>query len=146
MFYNATGSGTDQADADPGESFQSNIIGCAVATWVVAAVFVSLRFYLRGHLMKVLGREDWTILVSLFFSAGVSATFLVAAHYGLGKHTAAISATAEQKVLEVRAWVLRASSLRFLGAANPEDRRPGFRPCGSPSPYISQRSPSFSYT
>lgn len=103
MFYNATDSGSDLAGADLSGSYQRNIIGCAVATWAVAAVFVGLRFYLRGHLMKVLGREDWTILASLCFSAGISATFIVDAHFGLGRHTAAISASMLRRLLEVRA-------------------------------------------
>lgn len=106
MFYNATDSGSNHTDAiadQPGGSYQGNIIGCAVATWAVSAVFVGLRFYLRGHLMKVLGREDWTILASLCFSAGISTTFIVEAHFGLGKHTAAISGPMLRRLLEVRA-------------------------------------------
>lgn len=119
MFYNVTDSGSDHTDADadqPGGSYQGNIIGCAVATWAVAAVFVGLRFYLRGHLMKVLGREDWTILVSLCFSAGISASFIIEAHFGLGTHTATISVSMLRRLLEVRArFFFFPSFFFFLG-------------------------------
>lgn len=82
-------------------SRQGNVVACAVATWAIAAVFVGLRFYLRGHLMKVLGREDWAIVLALVFSAGTSASFIVEAHYGLGRHTDAISASMLRELLQV---------------------------------------------
>lgn len=90
--------GSDDLD----ESYQGNIVACAAATWAIAAVFVALRFFLRGYLMKVLGREDWTILISLLFSAGVSAAFIVEAHFGLGKHMATISDNNLQRATQVR--------------------------------------------
>lgn len=87
---------------DLNESYQGNVVACAASTWAIAAVFVALRFFLRGYLMKVLGREDWTILVSLLFSAGVSASFIVEAHYGLGRHMAVISDSNLHRVTQVR--------------------------------------------
>lgn len=73
-------------------SYQAHVLACAITTWVIAALFVGLRFYLRGHLMKVLGREDWTILVSLIFSGGLSVCFIIETFYGLGKHVADLTA------------------------------------------------------
>lgn len=73
-------------------SSQGQVLACAIATWVIAALFVGLRFYLRGHLLKVLGREDWTILTSLVFSGALSANFIVESYYGLGKHIADLTA------------------------------------------------------
>lgn len=71
---------------DNANSHQSHVLACAIATWVIAASFVALRFFLRGYLLKVLGREDWTVLMSLVFSAGVSASFIVETYFGLGRH------------------------------------------------------------
>lgn len=42
-----------------------NIIACAVITWIIAAIFVGLRFYTRGTIIRSLGPSDWCILVSL---------------------------------------------------------------------------------
>lgn len=91
--------GTDTA-SDDDTSYQSHVLACAIATWTIAALFVSLRFYLRGHLMNVLGREDWVILVSLIFSGGLSASFIIEAYYGLGKHVAVLSSIEVQKASE----------------------------------------------
>lgn len=59
-----------------GESFRTSIIICAVITWVIAAVFVCMRFYTRRWLLRVLGAEDWVLLGSLAFSAINSAGFV----------------------------------------------------------------------
>ncbi|KAJ4388916.1 hypothetical protein N0V93_006378 [Gnomoniopsis smithogilvyi] len=92
------------SDVHLGASYQGHVLACAIATWTIAALFVSLRFYLRGRLMHVLGREDWTILISLIFSCGVSASFIIEAYYGLGKHVEALTTTEIQKASEVF-WV-----------------------------------------
>ena len=60
--------------SNPGESYQANIIACAVVTWILGATFVALRFYTRGRLLQnVLGAEDWFILVALAFSGATCA-------------------------------------------------------------------------
>lgn len=96
--------GTDAASSDVhlSASYQNHVLACAIATWTIALVFVSLRFYLRGRLMNVLGREDWTILISLIFSAGVSASFITEAYYGLGRHVDVLTTIELQKASEVR--------------------------------------------
>lgn len=100
MSDNGTGAGSDHTNLSA--SYQGNVVACAVATWVIAAIFVSLRFYLRGHLIKVLGREDWMILLALVFSAGISASFILEAHYGLGRHVAVLTDADIQRAREVR--------------------------------------------
>ncbi|KAK1779052.1 hypothetical protein QBC45DRAFT_466323 [Copromyces sp. CBS 386.78] len=67
-----------QLISNPAESHQSSIIACAVITWSLSALFVGLRFYTRGFLLegKVLGAEDWVLLVALVMKA----------IYGRGKH------------------------------------------------------------
>lgn len=87
---------------DLSESRQGNIIACAVLTWVISAFVVASRLYLRGHLMKLLGPEDWVILAALFFSLAQSIGFTVMASLGLGKHFVAIPPENFVHMLEVR--------------------------------------------
>ncbi|KAG6355933.1 hypothetical protein INS49_015317 [Diaporthe citri] len=75
---------------DLSESRQGNIIACAILTWLISAVVVASRMYLRGSLMKLLGPEDWVILAALFFSLAQSIGFTVMAGLGLGRHVVAI--------------------------------------------------------
>lgn len=86
---------------DLSESRQGNIIACAVLTWLISAVVVASRFYLRGNLMKLLGPEDWVILAALFFSLAQSIGFIVEAGLGLGKHFVAIPQENYLTMLEV---------------------------------------------
>lgn len=97
MSSNATDAASDVHLA---ASYQGNVVACAIVTWAIAAVFVSLRFWLRGHMMSVLGREDWTILLSLIFSGGVSASFITEAYFGLGRHIELLTSTEVQKASE----------------------------------------------
>lgn len=86
---------------DLSESRQGNIIACAVLTWLISALVVASRMYLRGSLMKLLGSEDWVILGSLFFSLAQSIGFIVMASFGLGKHFVAIPPENFITILEV---------------------------------------------
>ena len=49
----------------PHDNVQPNLISCAVITWVIAAVFVGLRFYARRIVINAWGISDWLILASL---------------------------------------------------------------------------------
>lgn len=89
------------SDQDLTASRQGSVIACAVATWSIAALFAGTRFFLRAYLIKVFGPEDWAILVALGFSALLSASFIVEAHYGLGTHMLAIAAGDHEKLAEV---------------------------------------------
>lgn len=48
-----------------GRKLQADIIACVSITWLIALVFVILRFYTRGRLIHVLGPSDWCIIPSL---------------------------------------------------------------------------------
>ncbi|KAK4157168.1 hypothetical protein C8A00DRAFT_11927 [Chaetomidium leptoderma] len=73
--------------SNPSETRQANIIACAVITWAIGAIFVGLRFYARGYLLRnVIGVEDWLMVVALVFSAATSAGAVEQAVYGHGKH------------------------------------------------------------
>ncbi|KAB5516937.1 hypothetical protein GE09DRAFT_574246 [Coniochaeta sp. 2T2.1] len=76
--------------SDPSDTRQANIISCAVLTFLIASLFVALRFYTRVRLVRgarVLGAEDWVILASLFFSGLNSAGAIEQAARGFGRHT-----------------------------------------------------------
>lgn len=92
-----------------GASQQGNVIACAVATWAIAALFAGTRFFLRAYLIKVFGPEDWAILVALVLSALLSATFIIEAHYGLGKYVPTIAIGNRESLAEVRASDLQRS-------------------------------------
>ncbi|KAK4446619.1 hypothetical protein QBC34DRAFT_271425, partial [Podospora aff. communis PSN243] len=73
--------------SNPAESYQTDIIVCAVLTWIIGVIFVGLRFYTRTRLLRnVLGAEDWTILIALVFAGATCAGMIEQAIHGLGKH------------------------------------------------------------
>lgn len=49
----------------PDEYIGGTVVPCAVISTSLAAVFVGLRFYTRGVMLRRLGLSDWLILVSL---------------------------------------------------------------------------------
>ena len=49
----------------PHDSLSDGVIVCAVLCFVIAAVFVALRFYTRTRILKVLAASDWFLLASL---------------------------------------------------------------------------------
>src|SRR5690348_12228486 len=60
--------------SNPSESHQVNVIVCVMLAWLIGAVFVALRFYVRGCLLQnAIGVEDWLIVVALVFSGATSA-------------------------------------------------------------------------
>lgn len=50
---------------DARRDLQVDIVACAVITYVIALIFVLLRFYTRGWINHVLGPSDWCILPAL---------------------------------------------------------------------------------
>jgi hypothetical protein len=61
----------------PEESHQANLIAASVVTWVLGALFVALRFYARGFLLRnAIGVEDWLIIVALVFSGATCASMI----------------------------------------------------------------------
>ena len=63
MASNPTGDTTSAPHPD--EYIGNTIVPCAVVSVGLASVFVALRFYSRGVVLRRLGLEDWFILVSL---------------------------------------------------------------------------------
>jgi hypothetical protein len=53
------------ADAGQGGDLGGSVIAASVVTFVLTAAIVALRFYTRIKIVRVLGAEDWTILVAL---------------------------------------------------------------------------------
>ena len=54
------------------------VIACAIVCLVVSGLIVGLRFYSRGVITKVLGREDWCILVAwvIYIDLDIAVFFL----------------------------------------------------------------------
>ncbi|KAK3938455.1 hypothetical protein QBC46DRAFT_390162 [Diplogelasinospora grovesii] len=70
----------------PHDSLQANIIASSVVCFVISAVFVALRFYTRGKIIRVLGPTDWCILAALIFAAATTAGVIEQAVRGSGRH------------------------------------------------------------
>jgi len=51
-------------DGNPYETRSGLVIACYVVTLLLSGAAVGARFYTRGRIQHVLGREDWTILVA----------------------------------------------------------------------------------
>jgi len=52
------------------DNLKANLYAAIVICWAIAAIFVGLRFYSRGVIIRVLGPSDWCILLALVFSTG----------------------------------------------------------------------------
>ncbi|KAL2271411.1 hypothetical protein VTJ83DRAFT_782 [Remersonia thermophila] len=70
----------------PSRQLQADIAACSVITFLIASIFVGLRFYTRGYVSHVLGWSDWLILPALLCSAGVTGSSLEQMVHGAGKH------------------------------------------------------------
>ncbi|KAL3464295.1 hypothetical protein BJX64DRAFT_298567 [Aspergillus heterothallicus] len=73
----------DYGDSSRG---QRAMIVTAVLTGI-SIVIVAMRLYTRIGLIKLSGREDWTILVSLVFSIAYLSLVIAQYHYGMGVHS-----------------------------------------------------------
>lgn len=47
------------------EDYGPSMLGATWTTWVIAAIFVALRFWARSRVVNGLGATDWCILLSL---------------------------------------------------------------------------------
>ncbi|KAK4173306.1 hypothetical protein QBC36DRAFT_59647 [Triangularia setosa] len=70
----------------PHDSLVVNIIVSASICWFIAALFVALRLYTRGVLIKVIGGSDWSILVALIFAGATCGGVIEQATHGAGQH------------------------------------------------------------
>ncbi|KAI9928347.1 hypothetical protein MW887_002385 [Aspergillus wentii] len=78
---------TDDDGIDRG---QRALVVTAVLT-SLAIVVVAMRLYARLGLMKIMGREDGSILIALVFSIVYLGLVCAEVHFGLGRHSNAIS-------------------------------------------------------
>jgi len=71
-------------DGDGGRS--GTVVAWAVVMTVLAAVSVGLRFYVRGKMLRAIGREDWCILLALvsLVGRGPSQNYFGSARFGSG--------------------------------------------------------------
>ncbi|KAI9045276.1 PTH11-like integral membrane protein [Aspergillus affinis] len=90
-------------DADDGASRGQRALVVTAVLTAIAAVTVAMRFLARIGLMKITGREDWTILLSLVFSIIYLGLVASETHYGLGRHSSELSAHENQQQLK-RLW------------------------------------------
>ncbi|KAB5539346.1 hypothetical protein GE09DRAFT_315504 [Coniochaeta sp. 2T2.1] len=77
-------------DLDGGDDRGGAIIAAAVVSFGLAAAVVAMRFYTRMRIVRVLGWEDWWILVALVLSLGVSTSNIIMACFGYGEHQATV--------------------------------------------------------
>ncbi|KAL4887597.1 PTH11-like integral membrane protein [Aspergillus karnatakaensis] len=102
-------------DSDEGASRgQRAMVVTAVLTGI-SAVIVAMRIYTRVGLIKLSGREDWTILVSLAFAIVYLGLVISQYNFGMGRHSYDIPADELQKQLK-RLWAaipIYNSSLAF---------------------------------
>ncbi|KAK4182860.1 hypothetical protein QBC35DRAFT_140048 [Podospora australis] len=70
----------------PHDSLKINIIVAATVCWFIAALFVALRFYTRGVVIKVIGGSDWSILVALIFAGATCGGLVEQCIHGSGRH------------------------------------------------------------
>lgn len=70
----------------PHDSLKINIIVASTVCWFISAIFVALRFYTRGVVIKVIGGSDWSILVALIFAGATCGGVIEQATHGSGTH------------------------------------------------------------
>ncbi|KAL2853622.1 hypothetical protein BJX68DRAFT_265089 [Aspergillus pseudodeflectus] len=90
----------DHGDSSRG---QRALVATAVLTGI-SIVIVAMRLYTRIGLIKLSGREDWTILASLAFAVTYLGLVIAQYHFGLGVHSDELPADILQEQLK-RLWV-----------------------------------------
>ncbi|KAH8168406.1 integral membrane protein [Sarocladium implicatum] len=111
----------DRPELTPEEAAESNlgwILGVNGTFHVLAIVFVALRMWTRVRIVKTFGKDDVLMLLAIGCAFGGGAvTYIMAAHYGLGRHRDAVSVedyTQYLKLTFVQALVSTIGSLLFL--------------------------------
>ncbi|KAL3495295.1 hypothetical protein BJX62DRAFT_196525, partial [Aspergillus germanicus] len=90
----------DHGDSSRG---QRAMVATAVLTGI-SIVIVAMRLYTRIGLIKLSGREDWTILASLAFAITYLGLVIAQYHFGLGVHSDELPGDILQEQLK-RLWV-----------------------------------------
>ncbi|KAK0657801.1 hypothetical protein B0T16DRAFT_318383 [Cercophora newfieldiana] len=70
----------------PHDNLKANLYAAASICWFFAAMFVGLRFYTRGVIIRTLTVSDWCILLAVIFSAGETAALIDQTIHGSGSH------------------------------------------------------------
>ncbi|KAL3426781.1 integral membrane protein [Phlyctema vagabunda] len=60
------------------------ITAVGVSFSVLSLIFVCLRMYVRGFMIKAIGLDDWTIVVTWFLALGFMVVTILQSKYGLG--------------------------------------------------------------
>ncbi|KAJ6184423.1 hypothetical protein N7519_005724 [Penicillium mononematosum] len=85
---------------DNGASHGRRALVVTAVLTTISIVIVAMRFYARLGLMKITGREDWAILISLIFSIIYLALVAAQLHYKMGVHSALLSSHVLQQQLK----------------------------------------------
>ncbi|KAJ5356390.1 hypothetical protein N7517_010999 [Penicillium concentricum] len=87
-------------DDDNGASHGRRALVVTAVLTAISTVIVAMRFYARLGLMKITGREDWAILISLIFSLVYLALVAAQLHYKMGVHSSLLSSHILQQQLK----------------------------------------------
>ncbi|KAJ5098313.1 hypothetical protein N7532_005314 [Penicillium argentinense] len=79
-----------RASDDGSERGQRALVVTAVLTGI-ATLIVGMRLFARLGLMKITGREDWSVLIALVFSIIYLALVAAQYHYKMGTHSSLLS-------------------------------------------------------
>ncbi|KAE8362867.1 hypothetical protein BDV27DRAFT_159358 [Aspergillus caelatus] len=78
-------------DDDDGVSRGQRALVVTAVLTAISILIVGMRMYARIGLLKMIGREDYTILFSLVLAIVYLALVAAEVHFGLGKHNSALS-------------------------------------------------------
>ncbi|KAJ6078813.1 hypothetical protein N7467_008566 [Penicillium canescens] len=87
-------------DGDNGHSQGQRALVVTTVLTAISTVIVAMRLYARLGLMKITGREDWAILISLVFALVYLALVAAQLHYGMGIHSDLLPSNVLQQQLK----------------------------------------------
>ncbi|KAJ5782854.1 hypothetical protein N7457_004628 [Penicillium paradoxum] len=87
-------------EEDNGASHGRRALVVTAVLTALSTLVVAMRFYARLGLMKMTGREDWAILISLVFSLIYLALVAAQLHYKMGVHSYLLSSHVLQQQLK----------------------------------------------
>ncbi|CAJ2500227.1 Uu.00g030800.m01.CDS01 [Anthostomella pinea] len=77
-------------------------VGLVVTAWALGAagtILLSMRMYTRAFIVRKIGRDDWTMVLSVILALITNIVVTLMVHYGVGRHT--VFLTEEQRVRAV---------------------------------------------
>ncbi|KAJ5747305.1 uncharacterized protein N7511_009001 [Penicillium nucicola] len=87
-------------DGETGHSQGQRALVVTAVLTAISTVIVAMRFYARLGLMKITGREDWAILISLVSALVYLGLVAAQYHYGMGIHSDLLSRHVLQQQLK----------------------------------------------